>query len=44
MTDAQIPKANQGMSAGSLPNISWFEFILNRNLLKEHLDQENPGM
>lgn len=42
MTDAQIPKGNQGMSAVSLPNISWFEFILNKNLLKEHLDQETP--
>ncbi|GFR68079.1 integrator complex subunit 8 [Elysia marginata] len=42
MTDAQIPKGNQGMSAVSLPNISWFEFILDKNLLKEHLDQENP--
>lgn len=42
MTDAQIPKGGQSIAPTSLPNISWFEFILNEKLLKEHLSQENP--
>ncbi|XP_005107242.1 integrator complex subunit 8 [Aplysia californica] len=41
MTDAQVPKGNSAAPA-SLPNVSWFEFILNENLLKEHLNQDNP--
>ncbi|XP_059163560.1 integrator complex subunit 8-like [Physella acuta] len=40
--DAQIPKGSQSMTPTSLPNIAWFEFILNEKLLKEHLSQENP--
>ncbi|XP_013078928.2 integrator complex subunit 8-like isoform X1 [Biomphalaria glabrata] len=42
MTDAQIPKGAQTQSPVTLPNVAWFEFILNEKLLHEHLNSENP--
>jgi len=41
MTDAQVPKGST-LSPASLPNVSWFEYILNEHLLTDHLSKDNP--
>ncbi|XP_061162526.1 integrator complex subunit 8-like isoform X1 [Saccostrea echinata] len=37
-----LPRGNFGPIPSSLPAVSWFEFLLNEDLLEKHLHQENP--
>ena len=39
-----LPRGNFGPIPSSLPAVSWFEFLLNEELLEKHLQKENPGM
>lgn len=45
MTEIQMPRSpGTGLGPNMLPPVSWFEFVLNENLLEEHLSKDNPGM
>nr|XP_022337358.1 integrator complex subunit 8-like isoform X5 [Crassostrea virginica] len=37
-----LPRGNFGPIPSSLPAVSWFEFLLNEELLEKHLQKENP--
>ncbi|KAK6184710.1 hypothetical protein SNE40_007123 [Patella caerulea] len=41
MTDVQVPRGNCPGTV-SLPSITWFEFLLDHELLQRHLEQDNP--
>ncbi|PVD21213.1 hypothetical protein C0Q70_19382 [Pomacea canaliculata] len=43
MTEIQMPRSpGTGLGPNMLPPVSWFEFVLNENLLEEHLSKDNP--
>lgn len=39
-----LPRGNFGPIPSSLPAVSWFEFLLDEELLEKHLQKDNPGM
>ena len=43
MTEAAPGRGPVVPVPATMPEVAWYEFVLNEALLEEHLSQDNPG-